>query len=164
MVHIHTGIFQGKDQNFAGFENPPIQNSYPTVQYSVGPMIRSYSRYGPILRTFFITEFRRALASFLTCHEMSQNFPGKTFQGNLSRENFPGTTFQGEGKTQKRLTESVRWRSRMRRGSLPLASTRSARGAEPPGTAGILRNQVVFFGIFCVGTERGMEESPNLRH
>jgi hypothetical protein len=55
---IHTGIFQGKSKNFPGFEIPPVQNSDPTVQYSVGPIVRSYFGYVCILQTFFITELR----------------------------------------------------------------------------------------------------------
>ncbi len=66
IVHIDTGICQGKleDQNFPGFENPQVHHSDSTLQYSVGPMTRSYSRYVPILRTFFITEFRGPGAPF----------------------------------------------------------------------------------------------------
>ncbi len=87
-------------QNFPGFKNPLDHSSYPTVQYLVRPMIRSYTRHVPILRTFFITEFLGARSSCLTCHK-SENFPGKTFQGKLSRENFPGKTFQGTLYTEK---------------------------------------------------------------
>ena len=108
MEHIHTGIFQGKIKNFPGLKTPPVRSSDPTVQYSVGPMVRSYTRYVPILRTFFITEFRGSRSSCLTCEKKVKNFPGeklsraklsrgklsrgklsrgKTFQGKLSREN-----------------------------------------------------------------------------
>ncbi len=52
--YIHTGIFQGKIKNFPGLETPPVRSSDPTVQYSVGPMVRSYTRHVPILRKFFI--------------------------------------------------------------------------------------------------------------
>ena len=37
---------------------PPVRPSDPTVQFSVGPTVRTYTRNVPILRTFFITEFR----------------------------------------------------------------------------------------------------------
>jgi hypothetical protein len=55
---IHTGIFQGKIKKIPGLETPPVRSSDPTVQYSVGPMIRFYTRHVPILQTFFIREFR----------------------------------------------------------------------------------------------------------
>ncbi len=68
-------------------------------------MVRSYTRHVPILRTFFITELRECKAPVWpakkTVSELSrENFPGKTFQGKLSREklsreNLPGKTFQG---------------------------------------------------------------------
>ncbi len=54
--HIHTEIFQGKIKNFPGLETPPDRSSDPTVQYSVGPMVRSYTRHVPILQMFFISE------------------------------------------------------------------------------------------------------------
>ena len=133
--HIHTGIFQGKIKNFPGLETPPVRSSDPTVQYSVGPMVRSYTRHVPILRTFFITEFRGSRSSGLTCKKTSKTFQGKTFQGKTFQgktfqgKTFQGKTFQGNRKSGEGHTESVRWRRKMRRGSLPRASTRSARGA-----------------------------------
>ena len=96
--NIHTGIFQGKIKNFPGLETPPFSSSDPTVQYSVGPMVRSYTRYVPILRTFFISEFRGSRSSGLTCKKKVKNFPGpklsraKLSRGKLSR----GKTFQGK--------------------------------------------------------------------
>ena len=85
---IHTGIFQGKIKSFPGSETQPVRSSDPTVQYSVGPMVRSYTRHVPILRTFFITEFRGSRSSGLTCKKKSQKLSrGKTFQGKLSRGN-----------------------------------------------------------------------------
>jgi hypothetical protein len=117
-------------------------------------MVRSYTGHLPMLRTFFISEFWGSLSSYLTCQKKSkklsmENFPGKTVQGN-----FPGKTFQGREKAGEGRTESVRWRSRMRRGSLPRASTRSARGHCPPGTAGILQVPGVILGIYGVVTAR----------
>ena len=111
--NIHTGIFQGKIKNFPGWETPLVRSSDPTVQYSVGPMVRSYTRHVPILRTFFITEFRGSRSSGLTCEKKVKNFPGeklsraklsraklsrgKTFQGKTFQgKNFPGETFQGK--------------------------------------------------------------------
>ena len=41
---------------------PPVRPSDPTVQFSVGPTVRTYTRNVPILRTFFITEFREPAA------------------------------------------------------------------------------------------------------
>ncbi len=56
LQYIHTWLFQGKSQNFPGFENPPDQNFEPTVQSSIGPTVRSYFKYAHILQTFFNTE------------------------------------------------------------------------------------------------------------
>ena len=111
--YIHTGIFQGKIKNFPGLETPPVRSSDPTVQYSVGPMVRSYTRQVPILRTFFITEFRGSRSSGLTCKKNVKNFPGENFPGqNFPGQNFPGENFPGEklsrgnfpGKTGNALT------------------------------------------------------------
>ena len=96
-LDIHTGIFQGKIKNFPGLETPPVRSSDPTVQYSVGPMVRSYTRHVPILRTFFITEFRGSRSSGLTCQKNVKNFPGENFPGqNFPGQNFPGENFPGE--------------------------------------------------------------------
>jgi hypothetical protein len=144
-MHIHTRIFQGKIKNFPGLETPTVHSSDPTVQYSVGPKVRSYTRYIPILRTFFITEFRGSRSSCLTCQKKSQKLSrgklsrgklsrGKLSRGKLSRDKLSrgklsrGKTFQGIGKAGEGRTAGVRWRRRMRRGSLPRASTRSGRG------------------------------------
>ncbi len=132
-------------------------------------MVRSYTRHYERC-----TEFRGSRSCCFTCQKRvttfqgkrfkgklsRENFPGKTFQGKtfqekLSRKNFPGKTFQGRGKAGEGRTENVRWRSRMRRGSLPRASTRSARGLCPHGTAGILRVPGVILGINGVVTARG---------
>ena len=104
-VDIHTGIFQGKIKNFPGLETPPVRSSDPTVQYSVGPMVRSYTRHVPILRTFFITEFRGSRSSGLTCQKKSKPFQGKNFPGqNFPGENFPGENFTGEQEKREKDT------------------------------------------------------------
>ncbi len=48
----------GKANLFQGLQNRLVHTSNPTLQYSVGPKVRSYARYVTILRTFFNSEFR----------------------------------------------------------------------------------------------------------
>ena len=119
-MNIHTGIFQGKIKNFPGLKTPPVRSSDPTVQYSVGPMVRSYTRHVPILRTFFISELlgsRSSGLTSLTCQKKSQKLSraklsraklsrrklsrGKLSRGKLSRGKLSGgkfSTFQGKNR------------------------------------------------------------------
>ena len=52
----------GKALLFQGMKTPPFRTSDPTVQSSVGPTVRSYTRDVHILQTLFITEFREPAA------------------------------------------------------------------------------------------------------
>ncbi len=74
---------------------------------SDGPMVRCYYRYVPILRTFFLTEFRGPAAPLWPADKIRQIFPeescpgeslpGETFPGvSLPGETFPGETIPGE--------------------------------------------------------------------
>ena len=68
---------------FQAPEIPRVRTSDPTVQSSVGPTVRSYTRYVAILQTFFITEFRKPAAPQSPVKKKSNIFQGNDTQ-------FPG--------------------------------------------------------------------------
>ena len=62
--YIHTDFFQRKSNIFPGYKKPTGSHLRSDSAVSVGPKVRSYPTYVPILRTFFITEFREPGAPF----------------------------------------------------------------------------------------------------
>ena len=68
---------------------PPVRPSDPTVQFSVGPTVRTYTRNVPILRTFFITEFREPAAPQNLVKKTSKFSSGKVKVFQWKSQTFP---------------------------------------------------------------------------
>jgi hypothetical protein len=68
---------------------PPVRPSDPTVQFSVGPTVRTYTRNVPILRTFFITEFREPGAPQNLVKKTSKFSSGKVKVFQWKSQTFP---------------------------------------------------------------------------
>jgi hypothetical protein len=88
-------------------------------------MVRSYTRHVPILRTFFITEFRGSRSSGLTCKKNVKNFPG---------ENFPGQKL-----SRGKLSRGKLSRGKLSRGKLSRGKFSTFQGKNRDGTHRVFR-------------------------
>ena len=78
VVRISTPeVSSGKAIFFQQPEIPPFLTSDPTVQSSVGPTVRCYTRYVAIIQTFVITEFLEPAAPSAPAKKNVNHFPGK---------------------------------------------------------------------------------------
>jgi len=163
-IYIHTAFFQWKRHFFSAARTPTGSTFRSDSSVSVGPTVRTYTRNVPILRTFFITEFREPAAPQNLFKKTSKFSSGKVKVFQWKSQTFPveksnfssgkAKLFQRKSQTGKcwdALTVLWRWRRLGWSRQLHTISTTSGRGGRPLDSSGSLRNQEVNFGFHWHG-------------
>ena len=111
MQDIHTAFFQRKRHFFPAAQTPTGSTFRSDSSVSVGPTVRTYTRNVPILRTFFITEFREPGAPQNLVKKNVKSFQWKSQRFPVEKSNFSsGKAKLFQWKSQTFPAEKSNWK------------------------------------------------------